>query len=377
MKYEQRQQIEALLERAKHVHYFSDTQKKVVDSMSLLLGKSEKDSPEAKAYGDLVRRAHLGDADAQTQMHALVLETTVNFLTATMNFGRLFEMRTLADNQSPVIQNNTRNQIAIAYLSQEGEPRWHKVVKPQTETLVDLYILASEWVWYALRDLYTGDVSEAARVMFDITYDLKAKLEDVLKTLALTAIGAFDVTAANKSARVYNASDRFLSGALPTTNDLSIASVGTSTKFGLATVATEVLDYCSRFAGSDPSGDLRPTGELIVPVQDIREVMDSITITSAAQNQAAQDTLARGWLDLPPVLGVNWRIVPDNTIARKACYAVLNKPLGILWNKPSFGVVEEVVERSKNRARRMESLAFGAAIPTPNKRNLVKVTYRT
>ncbi len=330
--------------------------------------------------GKLFKRAHMGDLDARTQLNELVIEVTTNYVIATMNFGSFFEIRTLQPNQSPAIQNNTRQEIKATYVGQDGETQMTKVIKPQRETTVDLHELVSEEVNYRMRDIYTGDVQEAARATFDIAFDLANQIETILFALLIDntngALGTFDITNANKAARVYHPHSRVLSGVLPTTNDVSIASVSGSTKFGFTTF-DEIIDYCVRFAKTTSDGDLRPTGEVIVASQDVREVAAGITPTNARAADLVENILKQGWYDVGDYMGVNWRVVPDNTIARKKCYARLNKPVGILWLKPSMDSVEETVQNVKNIASRVEGKVIGAAIPTPNKRNIVRVAYRT
>lgn len=364
--------------RATHLHMFSapSFRENLIAGLAAVADEGETSKANAAEFGKLVRRAHEGDLDARSQLNGLVIETVNNYVVASMNWGRFFEIRTLADNESPAIQNNTRQEIKAGYVAQDGSAAMTRVIKPQAEQTVDLSTLTSQVVTYRVRDIYTGNVEEAARATFDIAHDLKGKLESILFTLLTDAVGSFDVTNANKASRVYNAHSRIAAGVLPTSNALTATGAGAQTKLAFACF-DEVIDYCTRFAGSDSGLDLKPTGEVIVPSQDVREIASGITITSAKQSALAESVVENGWYNVGRYMGIDWRLVPDSTIAQKSCYPILNRPVGILWLKPGMAEVEEKVEKMKNQASRQESMVFGAAIPGPNKRNFVKLTYRT
>lgn len=384
----QRDKLSQMLSRVQHLQLFGagpdgkPIGEHLAADLQGMLANDGEARKRAVEFGKLVQRAHHGDLEARQQLCALVIERVQNYVVATMNFGRFFETRTLADNESPAIQNNTRQEIKAGYIAQDGSPTMTKVIKPQSETLVDLHELVSDVVTYRIRDIYTGNVEEAARATFDIAFDLKNQLESILYTLLIAnvtaggALGAFDITAANKANRVYNTHSRLLPGVLPTSNDLQVAGIGGNTKFGFPAL-DEIIDYCVRFAGTDSGGDLRPTGELIVPAQDVREIATGITPTGTKSTDLAESVLRTGWLDVGPYMGYNWRVVPDNTIPRKALFAVLNRPVGILWFKPGMAEVEETVNKMKNQASRQEKQVIAMAIPTPSRKNIVRVTYRS
>lgn len=353
---------------------------RVISSIQGTLDATQDEMTEHKKYmADLFRRAHDKVPDAITELRGLVVETTINYLTGTTNFGQFFEVRNLADNQAPAIVNTTRQEIQAAYVGMDGRNEITKLIKPRNEVVVDLHELVSDEVEYRIRDIYTGDISEAARATFDVSFDLKQQLEKRLYNLfvdgSVGVFGAFDTTNANEAARTFKTHSRIAAGVLPTTNDLSIVGVGGSTKFGFSTL-DEIIDYHVRFTGTEAEGDARPTGDIIVPAQDIREVLTGITPTNAKQNEVAEELLLQGWMSVT-YGGVNWRFIPDNTIPRKICYARSSKPAGILWFKPGMADMEETVDRKKNLASRWEKIVIAIAIPIPWRRYAVRVTYRT
>lgn len=380
----QRQKIQSLQDRAENLGLFGFAPngkpwgKYLAEELKLTL----EDEVDVEQLGKLYERAHRGDLEAKRELMSLRIETTSNFLVPTMNFGRFFEVRSLLPNESPAIQNNTKIEIRAGYIGQDGEAHMTKVIKQQSEETVDLHELVSDEVTYVTRDLYTGDITDAARATFDIAFDLAHQVEQKcfdLITAPLSnggSLGSFVLSDSNKAKRVYVAHSRVAAGVLPTTNDVQIESIGAATKFG-PKVFEEIVDYSGRFASTDPEGDLIPTGEVIVPGQDIREIASGITFTGQKATDFAEGIIRRGWFDIGVFLGVNWRIISDNTIARKKCYARFNRPLGLLWLKPSMDDEEETVNRKRNLATRWMKKVMGLAIPTHWRKNVLRVEYRT
>jgi len=387
MNTETREKLKVLQARAKAMTLFGGLkpnralQDELIETLTATLSAEHKDLVESESeLGKLYKKAHFGDLDARQELRGLVIEVTTNYITATMNFGSFFETRTLADSESPVVVNTTRHQeIKASYIGQDGSNEITKILKPRHEYTIDLHELVSEEAEYRTRDLYTGDISEAARVMFDISFDLKQKLETILFNLltdpSVGAFGNFDLTNANKAKRTFNTHSRIASGVLPTTNELDISGVGAGTKFGFG-VLDEAIDYNLRFTNTEASGDVRPTGDMIVPAQDIREILTGVTPTNAKQNAIAEELMATGWMSVS-YGGVNWKFIPDNTIGRKKCYVKLSKPVGILWFKPGMADMEEKVDRKTNLASRWEKIVIASTITTPAKKNILRIRYRT
>jgi hypothetical protein len=387
MKPEIKQRLIELQARAKSLTLFGnapDGRKWNDHILEALMGTLDATDEEKKSYNqylaDLYRRAHDHVPEAINELRGLVITVTSNFVTATSNFASFFQIIELADNEAPAIVNTTKNEIKASYIGQDGENELTKVIKPRHEATVDLHELVSEDVEYRTRDLYTGDISEAARVMFDISFDLKQKLETILFELltdaTVGAFGTFDITNSNKARRVMNMHSRIRSGVLPTTNEVDIVGVGGSTKFGFP-VLDEIVDYTVRFASTEPEGDIQPTGDIIVPAQDIREIATGITATNTTkQGEIAEALMRTGWRGVD-YLNQNWRFIPDNYIERKKCYVRLSKPVGILWMKPGMADMGETVNRKQNLASRWEKIVIGAAIPTPWKKRILRIRYRT
>lgn len=338
-----------------------------------------------KELGKLFHRAHMRDPEAMTQLNELIVTTTQNFIVPQLMFGRFFKIVNLGEKDSPGIVNTTRQEIGVSYISQDnGKADEIKVLKPRQTALVDLYEIISDRVTWVTRDIYTGNITAAAEVMFDIAEAIALKIEAILHPeggALQSAFGAFDVTNANKAARVHNAHSMIKSGILPTTNELSISGITGATKFGYS-VMDAALDYCARYNGSnvrdnEGAGPLMPTGEIIVRADEAREIEDGITVTGNKGTPVSEQILERGWMDLGSYKGVDVKLIPCSTISSKKCYPVLNRPVGNLYFKPSMDDVDEEVEKLKNLAHRQEKKVIGTAIPTPNLRNVCRVAYRT
>lgn len=344
-----------------------------------LADDAERAGEQAEQFQKLFKRIEQGDMEAKQEFMELKIERVTNYLVNNLNFGRFFEVRTLGEKDSPAIQNNSKNQMNVKYVGQDGGHHETQVAPLQQNSTVDLKVLATEEVEFIYRDIYTGDLTQNLQSTFDLQFDLDNQLDKICFDLLDTIFGNFTLTGA-KAGRVYVPNTRIRSGVLPTKNNLLISDVGATldanSKFGQP-VFEALIDYCARFARTDSAGDLMPTGELVVAAQDCREIISGLEITAAQKTEVGEFLLKNGWFNIGEILGVNWNVIPDNTIARKKLYARLNKPVGILWLKPSMADGEMTVDRRKNLAKQWMKICIGLAIPKPNEKNAVTVTYRT
>lgn len=375
---EQRRKLELSEKRAKTLHYFGTApdgtpwgeycSARIRESLDFEENATEE---EAQEVLDLYKRAHGGDRDAKMELQELRIHTTTNNLLPILNFARFFEVITLADNESPAIQNTTREHFSVTTVGQDGKTTRSRVNPTTNEFLINLEIITTPEVEYPIRDLYRGNIAESYRKTIDLDYDLECQFDGILQTLVLTAFGNFTLTG-NKAARAYNAHSRIRSGVLPTSNDISIPGVTTSTKLG-QTVFDEITDYAVRF-GNDAMGPLQPTGEIIVPADQVKHMGTGVTLTNAAQNAVAQEIAANGWFGIH-YLGKDWKLVPDNTIAANRCIAPMNRPLGKLWLKPSMDADEEEIVKKLRIAKRFKQKVYAAAILEQDKKNAARVRY--
>lgn len=383
----QRQRLQVLQSRAQHLTMFGTGPDGVTPLGQHIAARAEQTLKATEAelrennlrLGKLFYRAHRGDEDAQQELRGLTIETTNNWTLASSNFTMMYDVRILGPDQNPAIKNETKQEIKFKYVGELGQNHVSKIVYPNHKYTVDWHVLESEEVEYETVDLYEGNIEDVARRQFDMDYDLaqqlEGKLDPVTGLMASGVFGSFTLTG-NKAARVYNKYSRIRADVLPTSNAMDIDSIGASTKLGQSTLE-KVVDYCARLAKSQPGGDLMPTGAIITPADELIQVVSSITMTNAAQNAVAQQILQRGFYQLPELLGINWKLIPDNVIPQGTCYPVLNKPVGILWLKPSMDDMEEKVIRRKRTVRRWQNKVIAVAIPTPNLKNVIRVRYHS
>jgi hypothetical protein len=187
-----------------------------------------------------------------------------------------------------------------------------------------------------------------------------------------TSYGIFTLTG-KKSQRTIHAAPRVRAGVLPTTNLIEIPGISNSTTFGQA-VFDEIVHYTTCL-GEDEMGPVTPTGEIIMPADQIKHLGAGISLSAAAQNQLAQDILRKGWFQIH-YLGRDWTLVSDNTIPQDYCHVPTNRPVGDVWLKPSQDADEEEIDKKKRIASRYKQMCYGAAILEPNKKNSLKVRYQ-
>ena len=385
---EQAEQIKRMIARAKGLTLFGHAPdgrtwgKFCAENLQGALdGANEETDKETAA---LYKRAHAGDREARVELNALRIELVNNYIIPTLNFGSFFEVVTLADNESPYIQNNTRQQIKAGYISQNGDPLMTKVIPSQTEYPVDLHEVVTDEVTYKTRDLNKGDITAAAKSTFDIQFDLRNQIEQILFNLLTDgtagAYQAFDFTNAKPDRRTLNLNTRVRKSVLPTTNDISVGTPSGSTVFDFATLQA-IVNYAARFANCFPDGELRPTGEVIVPADDITGIANTFTtvINSAGPKPTdiVEQLASNGFYQVGRYLGVDWSLIPDNTIARSVCYPKFNRPVGKVFFKPSFDDAEETVDRKHNTATIWAKKVTGAYIPIPQRVNAARFTYST
>ena len=340
--------------------------------------------------------ASWSDPQIKRELCEVRVQTVNNFIRANGLFlGNFFTEIPLGDADRPVIQNETKNQISVGYISQDGRPRAIKTVNPQTETFVDLRLVSSEVVGYFLRDIYNGNVANAAQRTFDIGFDLTFKIDRLAKALLTASLsnggvyGAF-VTTGNRQDRTYFPHDGIDTSNLPTTNDIVLDSSNYATWDALkynaagaesATTANRfrldvmraVMNYCSRW-GNVLNGPLTPTGLIIVPSGDCTGLGAEVNITSNTFNDVAQGLL-HNFLSVN-FLGVQWTILPDATLPAGVCYPILNRPVGNFYTKSSWDDENVDTNKAKNWEERFQTKLVGFATPSPWRPHAVRVTYK-
>jgi hypothetical protein len=345
----------------------------------------------------------------QQALNATRVEAVGNFIASESTFKSAFFITiTLGPAEEPWYTNETKNEMRVGSIGQDGSPERVRVVLPNYRTAVGLYMVTSDIVRYKTLDIYRGDVSETARKTLDIARDIRFKVDRThydLLNLTVANGGCFGAFAtenanANKARRIYLAHSGIVTANLPTTNAIvNGTTAGTGgTRFtcqyydppfkadgttesdytGLRpAVLLAIADYASSWGDvlPDAGGQLVPTGDIIVPSCDIINFAlllqpDYNTVSTELQNQVA----SQGYFGCS-YFGKNWRFIPDLTIATGTCYPRFNYLPGISYEKPNMSREFVVTNERENWEERSQQQAYGCVIPSQWRPRAVKITY--
>lgn len=321
------------------------------------------------------------DPKVRAQMCALRIETYQNYAIAHQQIiPFFFEQVALLPNERPVAQNETTQQIRIVALGDDGEPGQIKIVKPQTEALLDMEWISTEEVEYQVIDKWTGSVVDAALATIQLAYDMANERER--RAFALlntnTVFGNFNFTTGAKQGRTANLNSRINPANLPTSNDIEVQGTNADSNFRTR-VLLEICKYADRWAGAFPGRNLMPTGRILIPAGDIADLGSEFNPTGAQSNPVSDQVLEDGYGRVN-YNGKNWTLVPDNTLAPGVCYPEFNIKVGRIFTKPSLDqeIVDDSVQmKKKNRESRLMKSLFGAYINFSQRPFVARFTYRT
>lgn len=344
---------------------------------------STNDPEKLKQRGEFMHRAE-NDPVAKAQLCGIRVEQFNNYILASQNIlGMFFNVVNLADDERPVIQNTTDQEIRVGYIGANGEPKSKLVERDDEEALVNLHYLTSEQVTYRKKDIYRGTIVDAALQTLRLAYDVKNQMEGQAFTLLTAAVnaggafGAFTFTG-KKANYTYLANSRIKTANLPTTNDIVLASNSGSTKFRYE-VLRAALRYGNQWTGCFPEGDLIPTGRILVPALEASDIAEEIVPSGSTSNAVADQLLQNGWTQID-YLGRKFMLVSDNTLDAKTCYVEFNRKPGTAYFKPSQDrdVVGNTYELDKkNLEERYMQKIFGAYINSATRVNVCRIKYTT
>lgn len=344
------------------------------------LDKMEK--PDLKASSEFIQKyanVKLDSGDPlEAQFHSIRLIETNTIIPASTNFSRFFETVTLADNEQAELINSAGIETSFSYVGDGNKPRVQNVDKDTTTSFINMKNLSTERVRYPLVDLQRGRIDEIHKATLDLANDWAGQLDLMCYTLlsaAASAGGAYGAftTTGTKSARTYmlKNSSRIVTANLPSTNDITVGSPTSSTYFDIATLKA-IVKYASQWG----SYGLVPTGEIIVPSIDVDGITNGISTIATLLNPVGEQILLNGWFGLS-YLGVNWRFVPDNTLATGTCYPIFNKPVGKLFLKPGLDKDRTKRDDDENWEEAWQIRPLALVMPWANRINTARFTYRT
>lgn len=414
-----KQQLDTMLKRCLALHGTTfkevekDGQKATVvvprdEAVREFMKNLASQEPDPKAMADKIIAAW-GDqtGELQKELSAARIEQIGNFIASESTFKEtFFRTVTLAPDEQPWFVNETKNEMRVGVIGDDGTPEMVRVVRPQDRTAVGLYLIASDKVRYKTMDIYRGDVSLSATATLDIARDIRFKMDRIhfdLLNAATSSGGCYGVFSyenarTNKATRVYLAHSGVKTAHLPTTNSIVNGTTGGTTgdrftvqyydppkdSAGSATdytgfrpaVLLAIADYCASWGDVLPGGGrLMPTGEIIVPASDIINIgLSMLPIANVTANALQDQVMTNGYMSLS-VMGMNWRFIPDVTIDAGTCYPRLNLLPGISYEKPVWN--KETVTRNdqENWEERYAQAAYGAVIPAQLRPRGLKVKY--
>jgi hypothetical protein len=331
------------------------------------------------------------DPVARQQLCAIRVETLNNYILATINIlPMFFEVVNLGDDERPVVQNTTDQEIKVTYVGADGGLNMTKVVKEDDEVLINLHYLITERVRYRRVDIYRGSIVDAALKTLRMAYDMKNQMDALAYTLLTDntkgAFGTFRYLGDGGSALAKRSNYTFLPNSrinvsnLPTTNDIVLADNSTTSSMRL-NVLRKAKKYFDQWSGAFPEGDLVPTGRILIPAGDASDIAEEIVPDGNTNNKVANELMERGWSTVS-YLGMNWTLATDNTLPPKFCLVEANRKPGRVYFKPSQDKETVVGEQDYNLAQnneeeRWSQKVFGAYINSATRMNVLRIKYRT
>lgn len=342
-------------------------------------------------------------------LNAARVTTVSNYIAAESTFkSAFFTTETLGDADEPFYTNETKNEVRISTLGEDGSPEHVRLLNPYARANVGLYLLTSDWVRWKTRDIYRGDVSATIQNTIDIARDMRFKLDRVhydMLNLAVASGGCFgafsyEQARSNKAQRIYLSHSGIVTAHLPTTNAVVNGTTGGpgGTRFTVRfydpvyaadgttpsayngfrpAVLMSIIDYADSWGDALPAGGrLVPTGEIIVPASDVIDIATYMSPTNVdkVQTRIQEDIINNGYTSLS-LLGRNWRFIPDVTIPVNTCYPVFNLKPGLSYEKPSWNKEQSRRDDDENWEERRQQALYGAVIPSQWRPRAMKITY--
>lgn len=320
------------------------------------------------------------DPVARQQLCGIRIETFNNYILATQNIiAMFFDQVNLALDERPVMQNTTEQEVRVYYVGQDGQAKSVKVAKDDDELLINLHWLTTDKVKYRRNDIYRGSIVDAALKVLRMAYDMVNQMEAQAFTVLGTCFGVFTFTG-KKANYTYLANSRIKTGNLPTTNDITVPGTTGATMFRYR-VFRSIKKYGDQWTGCFPEGPLVPTGRILISALDASDIAEEIVPSGNTNNTVADQLMEQGW-SVINYLGMNWKLVTDNTIDAGSCYAEFNRKPGRVYLKPGMDREqirgEEDYQLSQNNEEeRWNQKVFGCATNSAIRVNVARFKFKS
>jgi hypothetical protein len=338
---------------------------------------------------EIMRASRRGDAEA-IEMRSEIIKTTVsNFMFTTSSWQNFFTQVDLPHNGVPYMECNVPQEITVECIGPDGAPRPVRPVKQQEQAPVDLCVLSTPEFVYPTRDLYKGfDVREEALAQVDLTRDLNAQWDVILKQLVLVGSpstrlkATFTLTGVPDCKKDYHAHSVVDTANFPAGNYVTLSSNGADTTFRQECL-DEIIAYVTQWgSGAFSDGDMS-VAEIIIPSGDGAGWLDAVTITNNSTgghtNPAVEQILSTGGLF--SYGGHNFTYRYDNTLdpTPGTAYVRMNKPIGTIFTKTSMD--DTIIEADSVMKRQYkESIAmtkvYGVGYTSNLTPNIFAIKYR-
>lgn len=347
--------------------------------------KSTTDPEVIRQRNEFMARVQNGDPVAKAQFCAARLEQYNNFLMARLDWiNQYAEIVTLAPDEWAAEQNSTQNEITCLYIGEDGTAKMQKIAKEDPEFRLQIRLLTTPVIRYKARDLYRGNVVDAALQTINLTFDMANKANSefftMLKNNAFVAAWSF--SNAKKQKWPFITNSYIDQNNLPAGNDVTVTGASSSTFFDWATL-DEIVDWAARWNGLSPDGDLRPTGRIRLPSSHMRKFGSGTSPSGAMPSKPAEQVLEQGWTGVR-YRNIDWTFIPDSTLPANAytCYPEFNMKPARYFKKPAFD--QDVVRTGQqdhrlleaNEEERQVQTVYSASINTANYRKLARFTYK-
>lgn len=320
--------------------------------------------------------------DGERSTHnGLRIITEQNWMVPSLLFAAMFfDTQSLAPDDQVIYQRRTKQEIELFQYGKNGKPKRFSFTDEQfysNGVPVTLKWLSTRRVEYPLMDLNKGSLREAALETFDLGTDMAAAVDAEAKAMAVAGAYTTWNFTGSPVARIINAHSRVVTANFPTTN---IIAGGANPN--LLTLCRAVKAYCGAWGtGAFHDGDLAPTGRILVPSGDVDRIigLSDLSTVSAAKSALGEQLQKEGWTTFH-FLGIDWQLVPDNTLASGVLYPQLNKPIGTIFFKPAFDkevvkVEDEKDELGGDYESRYLKKPLGVVLPVGRRVNGLKITY--
>src|ERR1039458_7387147 len=125
-------------------------------------------------------------AVARKTLASLRVEVFSNYLYApALWMNQYAEVINLKDDERPIAQRNTKQEVAITGVGGDGSPHMVKISLDPDETLIPLGYLTTDIVRYRKVDIYRGRVVDPALATINLSYDFGQKLDGQVQNLLI------------------------------------------------------------------------------------------------------------------------------------------------------------------------------------------------